>query len=114
MIKDYLPRTLLGRSLLIVVTPLIVLQVVSGYIFYESHWDQVSKRLALGLAGDVAVLIEAVRRFPDPQDREWIFEAAERSMEVKASLEEGAILPNTVTHSTALENELRRASRILP
>ena len=92
MIKDYLPRTLLGGSLLIVVTPLIVLQVVSGYIFYESHWDQVSKRLALGLAGDVAVLVEAVRRFPDAQNREWIFEAAERSMEIKASLERNPLL----------------------
>ena len=111
MIKDYLPRTLLGRSLLIVVTPLIVLQVVSGYIFYESHWDQVSKRLALGLAGDVAVLVEAVRRFPDAQNREWIFEAAERSMEIKASLEEGAILPNALSSATGIENELRRALR---
>ena len=57
MIKDYFPRNLLGRSLLIVVTPLIILQVVSAYIFYESHWDQVSKQLALGLSGDVAVLL---------------------------------------------------------
>jgi len=111
MIKDYFPRNLLGRSLLIVVTPLIILQVVSAYIFYESHWDQVSKRLALGLAGDVAVLIETIRRFPDPENHQWILEAAERSMEMSATLEEGAILPNALSNSTATENELRRALR---
>lgn len=111
MIKDYFPRNLLGRSLLIVVTPLIILQVVSAYIFYESHWDQVSKRLALGLAGDVAVLIETIRRFPDPENRQWIFEAAERSMEMSATIEDGAILPNALSGSTATENELRRALR---
>jgi two-component system osmolarity sensor histidine kinase EnvZ len=111
MIKDYLPRSLLGRSLLIVVTPLIVLQVVSGYIFYESHWDQVSKRLALGLAGDVAVLIETIRRFPNPEDRQWIFDMAERSLEMTATLEEGAILPNGLPDPTDVEGELRRALR---
>jgi two-component system osmolarity sensor histidine kinase EnvZ len=111
MIKDYFPRNLLGRSLLIVVTPLIILQVVSGYIFYESHWDQVSKRLALGLAGDVAVLIEALRRFPDPENRQWIFEAARHSMEMTATLDDGAILPNALPDHTGTENELRRALR---
>jgi two-component system osmolarity sensor histidine kinase EnvZ len=111
MIKDYFPRNLLGRSLLIVVTPLIILQVVSAYIFYESHWDQVSKRLALGLAGDIAVLIEAIRRFPDPENHQWIFEAANRSMEMRATLESGAILPSALSDYTATENELRRALR---
>ncbi|MGF1639541.1 MAG: ATP-binding protein [Rhodospirillales bacterium] len=111
MIKDYLPRTLLGRSLLIVVTPLIVLQVVSGYIFYASHWNQVSKQLAMGLAGDVAALVEAVRRYPDPESRRWLFDVAARAMEIEASVEEGGILPPPLPNFTDLENELRRALR---
>ncbi len=49
--KRFLPRSLLGRSLMIIVTPLVLLQVVSGFIFYESHWDKVTLRLARGVAG---------------------------------------------------------------
>ncbi|MEX2009113.1 MAG: two-component sensor histidine kinase, partial [Dongiaceae bacterium] len=61
-INRVLPRSLLGRSLLIIVTPLILLQVVSTWVFYDSHWDTVTRRLAGSLAGDVAAVIELMRR----------------------------------------------------
>ena len=41
-VKRFLPKSLLGRSLLIIVTPLVVLQLVSAGIFYETHWDKVT------------------------------------------------------------------------
>ena len=47
----------LGRSLMIIVTPLLLLQVVTTSVFYESHWDTVTKRLARGVAGDIATVI---------------------------------------------------------
>ena len=61
-IKQYLPRSLLGRSLLIIVTPLVLLQIISTIIFFESHWDKVSLRLARSVAGDTASLIELLRQ----------------------------------------------------
>ena len=51
-INRVLPRTLLGRSLLIIVTPLILLQVISTWVFYSSHWETVTRRLASSIAGD--------------------------------------------------------------
>ncbi len=111
MLKDYLPRSLLGRSLLIVVTPLIILQVVSAYIFYESHWNQVSKSLALGLAGDIAMVIDLLRQDPSPDGRTRILDTAERTMDIAVSLEPGAILPNTLEALSALEGEVKRALR---
>ena len=45
-IKRLLPKTLLGRSLLIIVSPLILLQIFSAWIFFERHWDTVALRLA--------------------------------------------------------------------
>ena len=50
-IKRILPRSLLGRSLMIIVTPLVLLQVISTLVFYESHWNKVSLRMARSLAG---------------------------------------------------------------
>ncbi len=91
-IKRFLPRSLLGRSLLIIVAPLVLLQMISGTIFYQSHWDKVSLRLARGLAGDVASVISLMRRYPDGQ--QWIFDLARNHFQVKASVLPGAILPN--------------------
>ena len=93
-LKEYLPRSLLGRSLLIVVTPLVILQVVSAFMFYESHWDKVSRRMARSLAGDVASLIAIVRRYPEAPDRDWAFSMVARNKELSVNLLPGAILPN--------------------
>ncbi|MBL8667156.1 MAG: HAMP domain-containing protein [Rhodospirillales bacterium] len=104
-----MPRGLLARALLIAVLPLILMQVLSAYLFYNSHWDQVSKQLSLGLAGDIAILIDALSAMPDPASREWLFNEAENQMEVTARLEPDGILPNEPGRQTALEGELRRA-----
>ena len=42
---------------MIIVTPLLLLQVVTTSVFYETHWDIVTKRLARGVAGDIATVI---------------------------------------------------------
>ena len=107
--SSLLPRGLLGRALLIAVVPLVVLQVLSAYMFYESHWDQVSKRLSLGLAGDIALLVDAHSGLTDAASREWVFREAGRTTDVVATFEPGAILPNAPTRESSLEGELRRA-----
>ncbi|MCW8951346.1 MAG: two-component sensor histidine kinase, partial [Rhodospirillales bacterium] len=94
LIKRFLPKSLLGRTLLIIVTPLILLQVVSGYVFYENHWDKVSRRLATSVAGDVASISALFRRAPDAETREWIRSLAFHRMEMRVELQIGEILPN--------------------
>src|SRR5512132_961273 len=109
MLTGVMPRSLLGRALLIAVAPLICVQVFSAYLFYESHWDQVSKQLSLGLAGDIAVLVDALVGMPDAESRQWLFDEAARRMEIRATIEPNEILSNAPARQTALEGELRRA-----
>src|SRR5919106_2917631 len=52
------PRTLFGRSLLIVILPLLILQAVLAYVFYERHWDTVTRWLAVGVAGELGLLVQ--------------------------------------------------------
>ncbi|TVR97837.1 MAG: HAMP domain-containing protein [Rhodospirillales bacterium] len=92
MIKQLLPRTLFGRSLLIIVTPLIVLQLVSAYVFYESHWDTVSWRMARDLAGDMGVIVDSFRDLPEPAQQQWLLRQARQRMGIDVSLAEHAIL----------------------
>lgn len=96
--KQLLPRSLLGRSLMIIVTPLVLLQLVSAFIFYESHWDKVSVRLARGVAGDIGSVITLLHQFPDPEDRAWVFGLAADHMELAVALQEKGILPNEPVH----------------
>src|SRR5271169_5121318 len=70
-VKRYLPRTQMGRSLLIIVTPLVLLQVVPTYLFYERHWDTVTRQLASMLAGDIAVIVSFLEEHHDEASRQW-------------------------------------------
>ena len=59
------PRTLMGRAIVIVVAPMALLMMIATLVFYERHWDAVTRRLALGVAGDIAVIVDnldALRR----------------------------------------------------
>lgn len=94
-IKSVLPRGLLGRSLLILVSPLVILQLVSAYVFYGTHWDMVTRRLAAGLAGDIGAVIEMMRTFPGDQNRATIFAVAATTLDLKVTLEPGGILETT-------------------
>jgi len=93
-VKRLLPRSLFGRSLLIIVLPLIILQVVSTYVFFDRYWQTVSRRLAEALAGDVAAIVETLRRMPGEEERARTFRAARYHMEIVADLRPGEILPN--------------------
>jgi two-component system osmolarity sensor histidine kinase EnvZ len=63
--RKILPRGLFGRSLLLVVIPMILLQAVALDIFYGSHLHELSRRLAEAVAGDVAFEVDAIDRAPD-------------------------------------------------
>ena len=101
-VKRFLPKSLLGRSLLIIVTPLVILQLVSAEIFYETHWDKVTLKLARGVAGDIGAVINLMRRNPGPQNRTWIFDVAAGNMDLVVSLKENAVLPNTTLNPSGL------------
>ncbi len=94
-LKQYLPKSLFGRSLLIIVTPLIALQIVATLIFFQDHWDKLSRRLALNLAGDVAVLVGIVSAPIDSADRDRLLKSASLSMGIVADYRRGEVLRDT-------------------
>ncbi len=89
-LKRLLPLSLFGRSLLIMVTPLVIVQVVAAWVFYDRHWETVSRRLATALAGEVAFLVE-MRELPstDPTDRDLVI-AAIRHFDLQVTFENEA------------------------
>lgn len=73
-LRKILPRSLFGRTLLIVVLPLILLEGVALQIFYGSHLDTLSRRLAGSVAGEIAFVLDQADN--DPSMRSQIFATA--------------------------------------
>jgi two-component system osmolarity sensor histidine kinase EnvZ len=90
-IKRFLPRTLEGRTILILVVPVVIAQMITVYIFFERHFSAVSVELSRAVAGDVAMLIEATEHAPER--RKQIFAGADKTLDLSVAFEEGAVLP---------------------
>ena len=78
--KRLLPRTLLGRSLMIIGTPLVLVQVIATWTFYDRHYDHVTKRLSEGLAGDIAMVVQILGNDPDAAKSSGALDTAARIM----------------------------------
>jgi two-component system osmolarity sensor histidine kinase EnvZ len=90
--KRFVPRSLLGRSLLIILLPLVLSQAIALWIFYGSHLDVISRRLTGGVAGEIEYTIELMRRYPD--DQAWALQTAHQQFDLEMRLEPGATLPH--------------------
>jgi two-component system osmolarity sensor histidine kinase EnvZ len=95
VVKRFLPRSLLGRSLLMILVPLVLLQAVALQIFYGSHLDLVSRRLSGGVTAEIAYTLDLMRQFPDDADRDWILRDASRRFDLTITVDRGALLPHT-------------------
>lgn len=108
-IKRFLPRSLFGRSLMIIVTPMILVQVISTYVFYDRHWDLITRRLSGAVAGELAFVVELLAEEPSIEGDEPIFDMSRRHFWAELTYRPGDILPNeTLVPSGLLEEKLTR------
>lgn len=56
-LKRFLPRGLFGRALIIIVAPIVLLQAIIAYVFFERDLDTTTRRLARDVAADIALLV---------------------------------------------------------
>ena len=92
-LKRRLPTSLWGRSLLIIVLPVLVMQVAVTWVFFDAHWQTVTARLSEGLAGDIAWAVQSYEDDPSPANLTRIADRAERSMSLSIALQDGRTLP---------------------
>lgn len=92
-IKRQLPSTLFGRSLLIIVLPIAIMQIAVTYVFFQANWQTVTSRLSEGLAGDIAWAVESYQDDPTPSTFARLSSRAESSMELSIALQPGRKVP---------------------
>lgn len=66
------PRGLLGRSALIIVVPILLLQATVAYVFVQRHYDRVTRQLTGQYARELGVVAQAVESsatVPQAEDR---------------------------------------------
>jgi len=58
--KKIIPLSLLGRSIIIIFVPIIVLVIITSIIFYQTSWNIISKRLTESVVADINVLVKLI------------------------------------------------------
>jgi len=89
ILKRWLPRGLFWRSLIIIVTPVVLLQCFVSYAFFVRHYDIMTARMARGVAADVAFLVNLEESHPAGTDRKQLLDMAARNLNYQI-----AFMPN--------------------
>ena len=91
-LRNYMPKTLFGRMLGIILVPMILVQIVTVFIFYERHWDSVTRQMASSLAGEIDYVVRQAGHQPDTDRLADLREMARRHFNFALIFSEGSIL----------------------
>jgi two-component system osmolarity sensor histidine kinase EnvZ len=104
-LKRILPRGLFGRSLIIIVAPIVLLQTIVAYVFFERDVDTTTRRLTRDVAADMAMLVALEDNNHSP-DRERLRALAARQLDYRIRFLPGQDLP---PHHGALTSNIEIA-----
>ncbi len=62
ILKKFMPRSLYGRFLLIIVLSTLIVQLVSIYVFYYTHLDVISKHMARGVIEEMVFVQKSINK----------------------------------------------------
>ena len=84
-----MPTGLYGRSLIIIVAPMLLLQILMTFLFMERHWQFVTERLSSAVVRDIAALVDVIETYGAPDGYEQVRRIARERLDLQVS-----ILPN--------------------
>lgn len=82
----YMPKRLYARSLLIIITPMILLQSVVTLVFMERHWQQVTERLSAATTRDLAAVVDMIETSPSDGDYSNAIRIAQERLSMKIDI----------------------------
>lgn len=112
-LKSFIPQTLLARALLIVVLPVVLVQVVSTYIFFDRHWDNVTRHMSRGLSGEMAFVIYQMQHLLPEERKDFLRELA-RHTDINARFRGGAHINKSASSKefAAFHDNLQRLVKV--
>jgi two-component system, OmpR family, osmolarity sensor histidine kinase EnvZ len=91
-LRDILPKGLYWRTILIILVPAALLQLVITIVFLDDHWRFSSKRMSTAVAAEIGLLVELYARNPSSEGYADIERLAERRLSLDIELQPGAAL----------------------
>jgi two-component system, OmpR family, osmolarity sensor histidine kinase EnvZ len=110
-LKRLTPTSLFGRSLLIIVLPVALMQIAVTYVFFDAHWQTVNSHLTEGLAGDVALILQTYEEDPSPANLGRLENRAQANLDLSVMFQDGGVLPRGRRASLfiAVDRSLKKA-----
>lgn len=78
--KNWMPKGLYARALLIMIVPMVVLQSVVAFVFMERHWNTVTRRLSAAVVQDIAALMDVYKGYPQDKDHALLRRIAQQRL----------------------------------
>ncbi len=94
LVALYMPKRLYARSLLIIITPMILLQSVITIVFMERHWQTVTQRLSNATTRDIAAIIDMIETFPQEDDYANVVRIAKQRLSMNIDMLPSGPLPS--------------------
>jgi two-component system osmolarity sensor histidine kinase EnvZ len=91
-VKRFLPRGLFGRSLIIIVAPVVLLLGILSFVFFEINLDTTTRALATDVAADVALLV-ALEDSTPTLERDGLRALSARQLRYRLTYHDGAKVP---------------------
>ena len=91
-IKKILPKRLFYRSLLIVAVPIIGLQLIISFVFFDSLWIKTNKGMTRALVGEIRTFINAYEN--EGYDKEFLILVFREHLDFNVKFEPLKILPS--------------------
>ena len=104
MLKKFLPQTLLGRLILLI--PLIVLQIIVTLIFYNRHWDTITRHRTIDFVNDITLIVESFEKNKSNENKEWIINNVSKKLQLETSYKEKKEIE--INNYDEKENELNK------
>ena len=108
LIKDILPKQLFYRGLLIVATPIIILQLTISVVFFDSLWIKTNKGMTRALVSEIKTFIDAYDN--DETNKDFIIILFKEHLEINIKYEKEKILPTKLEERwfSPIDRSLRR------
>ena len=112
MLKKIIPSTLIGRSIIIIFVPIIVLVLLTSIVFYQTSWNIISKRLAESVVADINVLVKLI----DDDLVLYARDIAKKDFKMNITIEKNGLIKSSFSDnrgilSKRLEQSLKNLNR---
>jgi two-component system, OmpR family, osmolarity sensor histidine kinase EnvZ len=92
-IRDWMPKGLYARALIIIIAPMVLLQSVITFVFLERHWETVTRRLSTATVQNIAMLIDIYQAFPQEKDYATLVKLANDDLGLRVKIVPNEELP---------------------